>query len=70
MLGWPDNCAGFCAGFRFLRPLSHKMLIFKMKLGLLGASWGFLGVQVAAKMGPSWAQDGPSCDQVGVKLAS
>ena len=30
--------------------------------GLLGASWGFLGAQDEAKMEPSWAKLGPSCD--------
>ena len=30
--------------------------------GLLGASWGLLGAQDEAKMEPSWAKLGPSCD--------
>ena len=45
------------------------MLIFILRITLLGASWEPLGGQDEAKMEPSWAKLGPSWPQVGVKLA-
>ena len=41
------------------------MLIFMLKMELLGASWRALGVLLRAKLRPSWTQFGPSWGQVG-----
>ena len=41
------------------------MLIFMLKLKLLGASWEPLGGLLGAKLWPSWTQVGPSWGQVG-----
>ena len=42
-------------------PLLHRMLVFMVKMGRLGASWDPLG-------GSSWGQDGAKLGQVGPKM--
>ena len=42
------------------------MLIFTVKMGLIWGSWGPLGAQDEAKMGPSCAKLGPSWGQVAI----